>query len=170
MNFARHLYALLIAVFLPWGAVIAEDLPAPTGEVLLTVSGAVPMTNSNETAQFDMDLLRSLGDVNFTTTTPWTTGQQSFTGVPLRELLDQLGIREGKLTATAINDYAVDIPLSDAVEGGPIIAYLHNGEPMSVRDKGPLWIVYPYDANKAYQSESVYARSIWQLDRILVSD
>jgi hypothetical protein len=37
---------------------------------------------------------------------------------------------------------------------------------MSIREKGPLWLVYPYDLNKAYQSETIYSRSIWQLVRI----
>ena len=39
---------------------------------------------------------------------------------------------------------------------------------MTLRDKGPLWLVYPYDADTAYQSEVIYARSVWQLDRIEV--
>ena len=42
------------------------------------------------------------------------------------------------------------------------------GAPMSVRDKGPLWIVYPYDQNTDYQSEVVFSRSIWQLNRITI--
>ncbi len=60
------------------------------------------------------------------------------------------------------------IPATDWVDGGPIIAYLQNGNPMSVRDKGPLWVIYPYDDNPDYQSEVTYSRSIWQLDRITV--
>ncbi len=45
-----------------------------------------------------------------------------------------------------------------------------NGETMPVRRKGPLWIVYPYDSDEAYRSEAIYSRSIWQLDRIEVTD
>ena len=41
---------------------------------------------------------------------------------------------------------------------------------MSVREKGPLWIVYPYDSNIAFQTETIYARSIWQLDRISIEN
>jgi hypothetical protein len=39
---------------------------------------------------------------------------------------------------------------------------------MSVRDKGPLWVIYPYDAVPEYKSERIYARSIWQLVSIEV--
>ncbi|CAN0586856.1 unnamed protein product, partial [Ectocarpus sp. 12 AP-2014] len=60
----------------------------------------------------------------------------------------------------------VEVPVEDAVEDGPIIAYLSNGKPMSVREKGPLWIVYPYDSDPKFQTEVIYSRSIWQLDRL----
>ena len=43
-----------------------------------------------------------------------------------------------------------------------------NGDVMLVRNKGPLWVVYPYDENPEYRSEVIYSRSIWQLDRIEV--
>jgi hypothetical protein len=58
--------------------------------------------------------------------------------------------------------------MSDAVEGGPIVAYLMNGEEMSIRDKGPLWVIYPYDSDADFRSEVVFTRSIWQLDRLVV--
>jgi hypothetical protein len=40
--------------------------------------------------------------------------------------------------------------------------------PMSVREKGPLWVIYPFDDVPEYQNETIYSRSIWQLDRIEV--
>ncbi|MEC8574513.1 MAG: oxidoreductase, partial [Pseudomonadota bacterium] len=40
---------------------------------------------------------------------------------------------------------------------------------MSLRDKGPLWIVYPFDSDPAYQTEAIYSRSIWQLEEITVT-
>lgn len=148
---------------------LAEDLPNPTGEVVLTVAGNIGVTNQDGTAVFDVEMLKALGEVSFETTTPWTDGVQRFTGVSLHNLLQVLDVTEGSLKATAINDYAIDIPVSDSVEGGPILAYLQNGEPMSVRDKGPLWLVYPYDLNEAYQAEVIYSRSIWQLVRLDVA-
>ncbi|MGR3607464.1 MAG: oxidoreductase, partial [Sulfitobacter sp.] len=42
------------------------------------------------------------------------------------------------------------------------------GSLMSRRGKGPLWIVYPYDNNPSYKTETIYSRSIWQMDRIAV--
>lgn len=147
----------------------AEDLPVPKGEIVLAVSGDISLRNQADSAVFDMEMLRDLGEVTFATTTPWTDGVQEFTGVSVQVLAETLGVTEGTIKATAINDYAIDIPVSDAVEGGPILAYLQNGEPMSVRDKGPLWLIYPYDLNEAYQAEVIYSRSIWQLVRLDVA-
>lgn len=146
----------------------ANTLATPEGNIVLTVSGNIAVTNEDGRAIFDRDMLRAIGEVTIETSTIWTEGRQVFTGVPLAALLDALGVTEGILRATAVNDYSALIPVSDAVEGGPILAYELNGAPMSLRDKGPLWVVYPYDANPDYQSEVTYSRSIWQLDRVIV--
>jgi hypothetical protein len=34
---------------------------------------------------------------------------------------------------------------------------------MAVRDKGPLFIVYPFDSRSDLRSERYYSRSAWQL-------
>ena len=111
--------------------------------------------------------IKAFTPVVFETETIWTHGVQSFEGVRLKDLLDSINISSGQLRAIAVNDYAVDIPVADAVSDGPIIAYKQNGSEMSRRRKGPLWIVYPYDDKKSYQTETVYSRSIWQLDRLI---
>lgn len=138
-------------------------LPAPTGEVVLTVTGKIARTNGDGAASFDMEMLKALPAVSFETETIWTKGSQSFVGVELKTLVEELGIEGEILGASAINDYRVDIPLSDAIENGPIVAYTMNGQAMSRRDKGPLWIVYPYGSDAKYRTEAIYNRSIWQL-------
>lgn len=142
------------------------ELAAPKGDVLLTVSGNVGVSNSNDAAALDRDMLEAMTSTTITTSTIWTEGVHSFQGVSLKDLVEALDIKGTTLRATAVNDYAIEIPLSDAVEGGPIIAYRIDGNEMSLRDKGPLWVIYPYDANADYRKEVIYSRSIWQLDRI----
>jgi hypothetical protein len=162
--------AVLVAACLVSAVAPAAALDAPTGEPLLRVTGDIAVTNDTDAAVFDREMLADMDPVTFETTTIWTDGVQEFTGVSLATLLETLGVDGGTLRATAINDYAIEIPVSDAVDGGPIVAYSRNGAPMTLRDKGPLWIVYPYDANPEYQSEQTYSRSIWQLDRIDVTE
>ncbi len=133
---------------------------AQADEVLLTFQ------HDDATFEFDLAGLEALGNTEIVTTTIWTEGKQTFNGVQLVDFLKEFDVTTGNLVATAINDYEIVIPIRDAVEGGPIIAYFQNGKPMSVRNKGPLWIIYPYDSDIGYQSEVVYSRSIWQLDRL----
>jgi hypothetical protein len=158
--------ALALGAILSAPTLAGGDLAKPTGEVVLTVTGDIGLSNQGDSAVFDIELLQTLGEVTFATGTPWTDGVHEYTGVPLQALIEALGVTEGSIKATAINDYATEIPLTDAVEGGPILAYLQNGKPMSIREKGPLWLIYPYDLNEAYQADVIFARSIWQLQRI----
>jgi hypothetical protein len=148
----------------------AADLPEPQGDVVLTVSGNVATVNRDGTAVLDREMLAAMPQTKFETATIWTDGAHVFQGVLLKDLVEALGITGSVLRATAINDYAIEIPLSDAVDGGPIIAYLFDDKEMSLREKGPLWVVYPYDQTAAYRKEVIYSRSIWQLDRLTALD
>lgn len=147
-----------------------EPLSQPQGDVILSVGGNIKQTNVDGRAVFDLAMLKQLPVRTFSTTTIWTEGANAFTGVLLKDLLDALGSSGTQIKATAINDYAVDIPASDAVEGGAIVAYEMNGKPMPVREKGPLWIVYPYDASPDYRTETIYSRSIWQLHQLDIAE
>lgn len=168
---AQYLRAALIgAIALLAAQPALADLPRPQGPLILTITGQITETNAEGAAEFDLEMLRALPAETIRTTTIWTEGEQEFTGVPLQALLDHVGATGTTLRSVAINDYAVDIPASDAAEGGPILAYERNGAPMSVRDKGPLWIVYPYDSDSRFRTEVIYSRSIWQLNRIDVTD
>jgi hypothetical protein len=159
----RTALAIILAFTLP---AAAQDLGAPTGEAILTVSGDISVTNVGDKLVLDREMLAALPATIVETSTIWTDGVHSFTGVSLADLAALSGMETVTFLATAINDYTVEIPWTDATEGGPIIAYLMDDAPMSVRDKGPLWVIYPYDSKSDYRSEVIYSRSIWQLDRL----
>ncbi|MEP1962639.1 oxidoreductase [Tateyamaria sp.] len=145
---------------------ITHSADVPAGDVLLSISGDITKTNIEDKFVLDRDMLTGLPATSFETSTIWTDGVHTFTGVSFVDLAAEIGAEEGQFMAIAINDYTVKIPSTDAVENGPIIAYQMDGKEMSVRDKGPLWVVYPYDSNANYRTEVIYSRSIWQLDRI----
>lgn len=159
--FARLPLSVVLAAGLSHSA-LAEDAAKP----LLSISGEIVETADATILSLDLAELRALPETTFETSTIWTDGVHTFTGVALVDLMAELGVEDGTLIATAINDYTVEIPVSDAVEGGPIIAYLMDGNEMHVRDKGPLWVIYPYDSDADYRTEVIYSRSIWQLDRL----
>ena len=49
----------------------------------------------------------------------------------------------------------------------PIIATRINGQAFDLRDRGPLWLVFPYDVDSRFRTEKIFAASIWQLTHIL---
>jgi hypothetical protein len=55
--------------------------------------------------------------------------------------------------ALALNDYSTDIPMEDFEKYNVILALKRDGEYMPVRDKGPLFVVYPYDSNPELRSQ-----------------
>ncbi|NBZ89175.1 molybdopterin-dependent oxidoreductase [Rhodobacteraceae bacterium CYK-10] len=152
------------------GAALADTLPAPQGEVILTVSGAISTLNGAEVLALDQRLLDSLPQHSFTTSTIWTEGTATYSGVLLRDLLAASGAKGATVKLTALNDYTITMPAADAREDGPLLAYLADGEPMSRRDKGPVWLIYPFDDVASYRTEQTYARSIWQLNRIEIAN
>lgn len=143
----------------------ATSLPQPAGEVVLTVSGNVGVTNGADSAEFDMDMLAALPQREITTYTPWTEGEIEFEGVTVSALMDAVAASGETVTAAALNDYEVEIPFEDLTGRNALIAIRMNGEPMSVREKGPLWIVYPVDAPEDL-SRTMMRTMVWQLRRI----
>jgi hypothetical protein len=144
----------------------ADHLPVPAGDVILTVKGEMTQANTPDGAELDLEMLRRIGTVTFSTSTPWTDGVQDFTGVPLNQLLVHLGAKPESMTVTAINEYQIKVPGTDAVDGGPILAWEQGGKLLSIREKGPLWLIYPFDSKAEYQREEIHARAVWQVVQI----
>jgi len=138
-------------------------LDMPKGKVILTISGKVEFKNAGETADFDMDMLAALPQRSFTTKTPWYPKEIKMSGPLLRDVLAAAGAKGTVLTASALNDYKTTIPIEDISKYDVIVARLKDDKPMSVRDKGPLFIIYPFSAHPELQVERYYGRSAWQL-------
>jgi hypothetical protein len=151
--------ALALGLAAPWAAA----LDAAPGKIVLTVTGRLDRPNAGERADFDMAMLEKLPQHSFTTSTPWYPKPMTFTGPLLRDVLTAAGAKGVLLRAVALNDYKIDIPSADAEAFEVIVARLLDGKPMAVRDKGPLFIVYPFDSRSALRSERYYSRSAWQL-------
>jgi hypothetical protein len=165
----RRLFVMLSGViaFAVLGAA-ASSLPAPGSEILLTVDGDIAYTNAPYEARFDRTLLEDLGLTKLRTWTPWTEGEPEFEGIRAAALLRAVGARGTRVRALARNDYAVTIPVSDFHSWPVLIAMRMNGQPLRLRDRGPLWIVYPWSDFRELDGPESRARSIWQLVRLTV--
>jgi hypothetical protein len=158
---------LAAGVLLFAGAAAAEDAQ-PAAKPILTVSGKIAAGNSDGIVQFDRAGLEALGTVAIETNTPWYKGPVKFEGVPLQKIMDKVGASGEKVVAVALNDYSSEIPIEDFAKYNVILALKRDGEYMPVRDKGPLFVVYPYDLNPELKSQKFYSRSVWQVSRLVV--
>jgi hypothetical protein len=149
---------------LPTPVLAQSPDPAP-GQVVLTISGRIKPPQGGTQAQFDMAALEKLPQKSFTTLTPWWSQPRKFTGPLLRDVLAAVGVRTGggMLRAVALNDYRVSIPVDDVLRYDVLLARLMDDKPMPVRDKGPLFIIYPFDHLPELRNAVYYSRAAWQL-------
>lgn len=153
-----------------WSQARADGaLPVPVGKPILTISGQITQPNVGDAALIDRPTLGSLGMEGFETVTPWYTGPVRFDGVPMTRLMQAVGATGTLVRAIALNDYTTDIPVADFQRYGVLLAIKRNGEYMPVRDKGPLFIVYPFDKYPELQSHQFYSRAAWQVTQLVVT-
>ena len=164
MSMTRRIaVASLAAVSLLAAGAVGADTEKP----ILTVSGKIA-AGPEGSVQFDRAALEKLGMVAVETKTPWHNGTVKFEGVPLDKLMKQVGANGEKVMAVALNDYATEIPIDDFAKYNVILALKRDGEYMPVRDKGPLFVIYPYDSDPELKSQKFYSRSVWQVARLIV--
>lgn len=152
--------AIASALILAATSGLARDLGTPTGPVILSVTGA-----GGETWDFDRGMIEALGWRTITTVTPFTEGTQEFSGVSVADLVEATGVSGTTMDAIALNDYRVEIPAEHIDAHDVFLALDQNGEPMRVRDRGPIWIIYPADTLLA-ASDRFDSFMVWQLRKL----
>lgn len=164
------LWALLaLAVVLgPGDESRAAELPRPTGPVILTVTGASVNTNAPGLAEFDRAMLVGLGLSRLTTWTPWTDGEREFEGVLARRLMKAVGASGSEVRVVALNDYESVIPLADFDDYPVLLAIRLDGEVLKVRDKGPIWVIYPWSEHPELDDQPTRRKSVWQVESLHV--
>lgn len=161
---AESLAAAALAPGFAPRAAKADTVPPPTGPIL-EITGKI--THSPQS--FDLTALKAFGDVSFKTSTPWDSGKSTFEGVPMDALMQKVGCTGEHVRAYGLDDYFVELPVSDFHQYGVLLAYKRNGSYLNVVDRGPLWIVYPFDSKLILDNNVYYGRSVWQLQRLDIS-
>jgi hypothetical protein len=146
----------------------AASLPLPTERPILTITGKITNFNRDDAAVFDRPMLEALGMSGFETKTPWYDNPVRFDGVRMDRLMEAVGASGDHVLAYALNDYSTELPVSDFAKYNVLLAMKRDGQYMPVRDKGPLFIVYPYDSDPDLRHQRFYSRSAWQLARLAV--
>ena len=167
MTITRLLGRCLLLAALATGADAAQ-LARPTGPVLLTVEGAIGVTNADGRAEFDRAMLEGLRQRVTSTGTPWSEGVSEFRGPLGRALLEAVGATGELMVIRALNDYAMEVPVADFHRHDVILAMQRDGRALRVRDKGPLFVIYPFDEHPELDNEVFHSRSVWQVKSIEV--
>ena len=145
-------------------AVMALALP----QLALAEGAALTVTNSvtgQEVMLTDEDLL-ALPQATINTENEFVDGMTAFSGPLGRDVLALVGEGGHMVVLTAVNDYAVEVPIEDFVNYDVVFAMSADGEVFSRRDKGPIWVVYPMSDHAELQDPVYNARLIWQLVKV----
>jgi hypothetical protein len=116
------------------------------------------------------EVIDKVGTTTFRTTLPgMDENLHQVRGPLLRDLLKEAGISGETATGVALDKYEVDIPVADFDKYSVIAAIEVDGKALSVREKGPAWVVYPVADVVELQKDAIYeARSVWQLKDLIV--
>lgn len=147
---------------------LAAALPMPHGRVILSIRGNITTTNIDGRADFDRAMLNALGVTSLTTWTPWTDGQVRFEGVLGATLLAAVGARGSTIRAVALNDYEAEIPVSDFRTYRVLLATRMAGKQLRLRDKGPIWIIFPWSGHPELDDEATRYKSVWQVKELVI--
>ena len=172
-SYANAMIGFRIASLLMFFSVLmapvnAQALRKPTGPVLLTVGGLISQHNGPNVAEFDLAMLEALPASQIVTKTPWHSAPAKFSGPALKTLLNAVGSKGKSFRLTAQDRYETSIPIEDIESFGPILALRMDGKNLSIRSRGPVLLMYPFDRYPQIDTDIYYGRSVWQLIHIVV--
>lgn len=141
--------------FTPWGAQAASS-------TALTVIGP-----DKAVTDLSLDQISAMPQTVVETENEFTDGKVAYRGPLVRDVLAKMGLGAAEtIRITAANDYFVDIPTEDFTKYDVILAMEADGEKLSRREKGPLWMMYPISDHSELRDPVYMRRLIWQVVRI----
>ena len=155
-----RLFAVLLVVGVLAAAAAGKDAPQPAGDVILTVSGAIALTNGDGVFAMDEAMLRALPAVEYFVTDPWMDGN-TYGGVLLSTLLAYVGFPDGaeQIVLIASDEKEFVIKLVDALAYPIMLVMDAQGEALVESLGGPVKVAYPYDAYPGL--EELYPPENW---------
>jgi len=160
-----HICTRIIFIVLAWlwpFVVTASSLTAPLLTIQpgkLSQAGRPPMT-------LDRTSLLALPQSSMETGVPWHEGPARFEGPLLSSLMESLGVHGETLVVTGLDGYSIRIALAEAYEMDAMMAHSCNGKFLSIRDLGPLILLYP--KGEGFSSQQRMFRTVWQVSHIRV--
>lgn len=130
---------------------------------VLSVTGEVENPTS-----YTLENIKSFPQLLITTNTPWTNEAHTYKGPKLEDILNDAKAKGSWLTLKALDKYEVTLDFERIRQFAPILAWEDNGKKMSVRGKGPLWLILPKDHHEELQPQIFNDYMVWQLINVEV--
>ncbi len=142
-----------------------DAIPAPTGEVVLTISGKISNTNAENMLLLDIATLEKMGLVKYTVTDPSLNEQFTYTGVLLADLLKVIGAAPDATLVhmTALDEYEVDVEIAETEKWPVLLATQTAGSYMPIESNGPTRIIFPFDDISEVDIPKYSDLAIWNL-------
>lgn len=156
---ARLLVLMLLVGVLAVSAA-AKEVPAPTGDVALTVTGAIALVNGDGVFEMDDAMLRALPQVSYLVADPWM-GDNTYGGVLLSTILEYVGFPLGaeEIVLVASDEKEFPVKIADAL-AYPILLVMDDADGALLESLGgPIKIAYPYNAYPGL--EEIYPPENW---------
>ena len=153
-----------------FGILMMSGMAQAADPVILTVSGQIgKVTNQkNRIYEFRESDLQALPQHAITTRTSWTP-ESVFSGPLMRDILRRVDARGTQVKLVALNDYAYTVSRDELEKYNVILARYLNHKPMEIKERGPLWLMYPLPDMPAEEKGPLLdAKLIWQVYRITV--
>ncbi|WP_245880124.1 molybdopterin-binding protein [Zobellella taiwanensis] len=139
--------------------------------VILTITGNIRhQGESLEQLEFTLEQLQALPQRELTTAHLWAREPHRYLGPDLALLMETLfgHARITTLHLEGLNGYSVAVDWPALAPHQPILAWQENGKTMSRRDKGPLWLLLPFERLSEPQLSDFRHYMVWQLHKIRV--
>lgn len=147
---------------------LAFAMPIPQGDPILWVSGNITESNSSQGVEFDEAMVNELDIATIRTNNHVVDSVVEYKGPTLASVLNTVGAKGSQVKVIAWDDYVVTIPIKDIKKYQVLLATHEAGTRMTIDDKGPFFVVFPFSEHAELRNDFYYSLSVWQVRELVI--
>ncbi len=146
------------------GLALAASQSVQAQTPIYSISGGVASTAA---ISISTDEIAAIGETEYETNI-FVLGPEKHTvkGVLLRDLYNHVQSKGHNAKISALDGYTIDVPAEDFLKYDVMLATEIDGKKLSLRDKGPAWVIYPTLSHPELIDTIYESRSVWQVKNI----
>lgn len=126
--------------------------------------------SAGERKQYTRVQLLQLPQYSINTKLPWTDESHTYSGPRLEDVLQLAKVKGHWLKLDALDFYNVSLNFNKIKKFNPILALERDKKQLTVRNKGPLWLILPVDDHAELKAAIYNDFMVWHLIKIGVQD